>query len=88
MTDLPLHLVAEDTKTITFGWTPIPCEGYVFLAGGKRVSNTWDPTVAKIRFGKVPAGRYAVRALAAAAEGTWPKPGPTVSSDVQFQTKP
>ncbi len=69
---LPLHLVSQTTKTITLGWTPIVCEGYEFLADGKRVSNTWNPSTNQIKFGKVPSGKYQVRALTVGPTGNWP----------------
>lgn len=76
MTDLPLHLISENTKTIVFGWTPIACEGYEFVADGRRVSNTWDPNTSQVKFGKVASGRYEVRALGIVAVGKWPTVAP------------
>ncbi len=72
MTDLPLTKVSETTKFITLGWTPVPCEGYAFLAGGIRVSNTWNQNQSSVKFTKVASGQYAVRALGVVAEGVYP----------------
>ncbi len=69
---LPLTKLSETTKTITLGWTPIPCEGYEFLVNDKRVSNTWDASARQVKFGKVSSGKYSVRALGVIAQGVYP----------------
>lgn len=67
---LPLTKVAETAKTITLGWTPVPCLGYVFYEDGHRVSNTWDPSVKQVKFAK--GTSYQVVALGAAWQGSYP----------------
>lgn len=72
-----LHVVSETAHTVTVGWSPIAgSRGYVFYVDGRRVSNTWDPSVAQVRFGKPDAGEhdYEVVALTALDDGSlrWP----------------
>ena len=74
MTDLPLTKLAETASTITLGWTPIPCLGYVLYADGVRKSNSWDQ--AKSSWKTAKAGEIRVVALGAAATGVWPPVAP------------
>lgn len=51
---MELRKIGETPTTITFGWKPVACEGYLFFADGKRVSKTFDPTRSSIKFSKGP----------------------------------
>jgi len=75
--DLPLTKLAETATTVTLGWTPIPCLGYVLYADGVRKSNSWDQSKSSWKTNK--ATEIRVVALGAAAEGVWPPviPPPT-----------
>jgi len=46
------HVVAQDAKTVTVGWTPIGDCGYRFSVDGTVVSHTWDQTRSTVRFSK------------------------------------
>lgn len=81
MTNLALHVVSETASTITLGWQPPVCVGYVFYRNGLRVSNTWDPTVNQAKFKKVPSGQYEVWAVGAVATGTYPAAAPPPNPD-------
>jgi len=70
MTDLPLTKLAETTSTITLGWTPISCLGYVLYADGVRKSNSWDS--AKSSWKTAKATEIKVVALGAEATGVYP----------------
>jgi hypothetical protein len=70
MVNLPLTKLAETASTVTLGWTPIPCLGYVLYADGVRKSNSWDPLKASWKTNK--ATEIKVVALGAAAEGVYP----------------
>jgi len=76
MTDLPLTKLAENATTITLGWTPIPCLGYVLYADGVRKSNSWDPLKSSWKTNK--AAEIRVVALGAEATGVWPPEKPSV----------
>jgi len=80
MTDLPLTKLAETTSTITLGWTPIPCLGYVLYADGVRKSNSWDQTKSSWKTAK--AGEIRVVALGAEATGVWPPPTPPPATGI------
>ena len=70
MVDLPLTKLAETATTITLGWTPIPCLGYVLYADGVRKSNSWDQ--AKSSWKTAKATEIKVVALGAEATGVYP----------------
>lgn len=71
MTDLPLTKISETDKTITLGWEPVGlAAGYVFFAGGKRVSNTWDTSKTWAKFAKP--GPWSVQAVGVLASGVYP----------------
>lgn len=52
------RVVAEDTKTVTVGWTPIPACGYRFSVDGNVVSHTWDQTRSQVRFSRPGPGTH------------------------------
>lgn len=81
MTDLPLTKLAETTTTITLGWTPVLCLGYVLYADGVRKSNSWDPNKSSWKTNK--ATELKVVALGAEAEGLYPPvvPPPLTNRD-------
>lgn len=78
--------IGETAKTITLGWIPVPCLGYMFLADGRRVSHTWDPNVAQVRFAKG-AAEYKVVPLLGGEAGVYPPPavGPPVPAAIAGQ---
>ena len=81
---IALTVITETATTLTVGWTPVAVAvGYEFLVDGKRVSNTWDPTVKQVKFGKPDAGEhtYSVVALAKQDQGDllWPAVTPPVT---------
>jgi len=82
MTDLPLTKLSETATTITLGWTPIPCLGYVLYADGVRKSNSWDPLKSSWKTAK--ATEIKVVALGTAAEGVYPPlvPPPVFGSEI------
>ena len=74
--DLEVRLVGETAKTVTLAWTPpADAAGYVFVADGVRVSRTFDPTRAAVRFSRGPA-RFEVLVLKVARSRQWPPPAP------------
>lgn len=46
------HVVTEDAKTITIGWSPVSNCGYRFSLDRKILSHTWDETRSEARFSK------------------------------------
>lgn len=64
---LPLHKISETATTVTLGWTPVPCLGYVLYADGKRKSNSWDQSKSSWKTDK--ATEIKVVALGMVAEG-------------------
>lgn len=68
---LELVVVSQNTKTVTVGWQPVVCLGYVLYrgVGSKPVSNSWDPTKNEWTVAKT-GGTIRVVALGAAAVGT------------------
>lgn len=88
MTSLPLTVVSQTKLAITLSWTPpAGAAGYVFYRDGKRVSSTFDGARSQAKFSIPDDGQphtFAVRAIAALAEGTATvntptPPTPTVS---------
>lgn len=70
MVDLPLTKISETATTITLGWTPITCLGYVLYADGVRKSNSWDPSKSSWKTNK--AKEIKVVAVQTIAEGVYP----------------
>jgi hypothetical protein len=56
---------SETSSKITFTYDKPagPVEGYLYYAGGTRVSRTFNPNDLEVTFGKVPSGEYAVEAI-------------------------
>lgn len=76
---LDVRLAGETARTVTLAWTPpADAAGYVFVADGVRVSRTFDPTRAAVRFSRGPA-RFEVLVLKVAGSGQWPPPAPDPS---------
>jgi hypothetical protein len=67
--------------TFTYDRPPGPVEGYLYYAGGVRVSRTFNPSDLEVTFGKVESGKYAVEAvtLVVVARAEWPEPPAPVS---------
>jgi hypothetical protein len=68
-----LRKTAETTVSITLGWDPVPCEGYLFFKDGVRVSRTFDPARNSVKFSK-PYQSLGVQAIVFTVvnEGTYP----------------
>lgn len=68
---------SETTSKITFTYDRPPgaVEGYLYYAGGQRVSRTFNPADLEVTFGKVPSGQYAVEAVGfdVVARAEWPE---------------
>lgn len=62
---MKLTLKSETASRITFTYDKPPgqVEGYLYYAGGIRVSRTFNPNDLEVTFGKVPSGEYAVEAI-------------------------
>ena len=72
--------------TFTYNRPPGPVEGYLYFAGGVRVSRTLNPNDLEVTFGKVPSGEYAVEAIGfdVIDRGVWPEvvpPDPSLPPD-------
>lgn len=83
---ITLIVVSESARELVVSWAPVPnATGYVFYVDGKRVSNTWDPTIKQIVFGKPDAGEhtYEVVALTMLDLGSlqWPAAAPPPPTD-------
>lgn len=77
---LELRLAGETATTVTLAWTPpADAAGYVFVADGRRVSRTYDPTRASVRFSRGPV-RFEVQVLTVGRTGTWPPPATTTTA--------
>lgn len=81
--DLPLTKLSETATTITLGWTPIPCLGYVLYADGVRKSNSWEQQKSSWKTAK--ATEIRVVALGAEATGVWPPAVPPKTYKTRFQ---
>ncbi len=86
---IPLAVIAETATTLTVGWQPVAgALGYEFLVDGVRKSNTWDPTVKQVKFGKPSTGEhtYSVLALSKLDQGDllWPAVVPTLKTRVMY----
>ncbi len=66
---LPLHVISQTSKTVTLGWTPVQCLGYVLYANGVRKSNSWDQT--KSTWTTNIAAEIEIVALGKQASGRW-----------------
>lgn len=79
--NLPLTILSQNARTITFGWTPVEGYGYVFKTQATadapfvRVSQTNDPNRNSVRFAKG-SYDYAVGALGEVAVGKASDIGP------------
>ena len=61
---LPLTIISQTSKTITFGWTPpLGIIGYVFYKDGVRVSNTFNATQSSVKFSYLAGALYRVDAV-------------------------
>lgn len=86
---LDVHVVSQTSKTLTLGWTPADGEGYLFKLDGTRISNTWDPKVATVRFSiRSGSHTYTVDALVAGATGSVLNPPATVPTTTTTTTIP
>ncbi len=48
--NIPLHLVAQDAKTLTVGWNTPSNAGFRFASENGKGSHTWDNTRRTVRF--------------------------------------
>lgn len=74
MTDLPLTKMSETATTVTIGWEPVACVGYVLYVDGERKSNSWDPLKKTWKVSK--AKVIQVFALGYVADGVYPSGTP------------
>ncbi len=66
--EMPLHVVAQDTNTLTLGWDVPSSAGYRFDSENGRRSHTWDTARRTVKFAKGSAW-YRVEALDISARG-------------------
>lgn len=80
MIPLTLKVLEQTATTVTLGWTPVPCAGYVLYADGIRMSNTWDPNKSSWKTSK--AKEIKIVAIDIVAEGVYTEsstPPPTAN---------
>ena len=74
---------SETSSKITFTYDKPPgaVEGYLYYAGGVRVSRTMNPNDLEVTFGKVASGKYSVEAIGfdSIARAEWPDVVPPVT---------
>jgi hypothetical protein len=69
-----VHLVSQDTTTVTLGWSPQPGYGYLFSRDGVLVARTYDQNRSSVRFSK--ATSYDIDVIVKGANGHYPEAAP------------